>query len=90
MPPAVLALLLLTTVLSEPTRYVMDELSNPTVVTTVDMEVDGEDAAMADAAQVLSEEGEGLNESTQGDSGTNAGEPHRWPGSNPRRPSFHA
>ena len=26
------------------------------------MEVDGEDAAMANAAQVLSEEGEGLNE----------------------------
>ena len=31
-------------------------------MTTVDMEVDGEDAAMANAAQVLSEEGEGLNE----------------------------
>ena len=68
----------------------MDELNNPTVVTTVDMEVDGEDAAMANAAQVLSEEGEGLNESTQGDGGTSAGEPHRWPGSNPRRPSLHA
>ena len=66
----------------------MSELNNVTVVTTADMEVDGEGAESAEGAQVLSEAVGHTDQTTQGGNGAHAGESQRWPGSNPRRPGL--
>ena len=66
----------------------MSELNNPSVVATVDMQVDGEGTSSADGAQVLSEPGDLTDQTTQGGNGAHAGESQRWPGSNPRRPGL--